>query len=102
LAWPHKTSTHITPLQLHWDFQNLRAIVLEDSDDTITLTSAQDLAAVVARAVDFEGEWPIVGGINGNKVTVSQILKLGEKIRGMRFLVVIFRPEWKGTLLTHW
>lgn len=48
----------------------------------MTLTTVQDIAGVVAGAVDLNGEWPKLGGIRGNRVTVSQILKVGEKVRG--------------------
>lgn len=48
----------------------------------MTLTTAQDIAGVVARAVELDGEWPKIGGIKGNSVTISQILKIGEKVRG--------------------
>lgn len=66
------------------DFKNRRAIVIEGYDNSIvTYTTVQDLAAVVAKAVDLEGEWPVMGGISGNRVTISQILNIGEKIRGV-------------------
>jgi len=65
------------------DYQNRRAIVVEGYDAVMTLTTARDLAAVVARAVDLDGEWPVIGGISGNRLAVSQILKFGEKVRGM-------------------
>lgn len=51
-------------------------------DAVITLTTAANLATVVARAVDYDGEWPEIGGIRGNRVTFSQVIKIGEKIRG--------------------
>jgi hypothetical protein len=49
----------------------------------MTMTTVQDIAVIVAQAVDYEGEWPKVGGIRGNRVTVSQILEIGEKVRGV-------------------
>jgi hypothetical protein len=83
LAFPHKTSKFLTPLNTFLDFQNRRAIVVDGNDATMNLTTVQDLAAVVVEAVDFQGEWPIVGGIRGSQVKISQIIKIGEKIRGM-------------------
>jgi hypothetical protein len=65
------------------DFQNRRAIVTEGFDALMTFTTVHDLAAVVARAVDYHGEWPVVGGISGNRVSVSQILGIGKKVRGL-------------------
>jgi hypothetical protein len=65
------------------DFEKRRAIVVEGHDAIMTFTTVQDLAAVVARAVDYDGEWPMIGGISGNRVPVSRILEIGEKIRGL-------------------
>lgn len=84
LAFPHKTAAHLDPLQTVFDYQNCRAIVVDGHEDAImTLTSVADTAAVVARVVDYQGEWPKIGGIQGNRVTYSEIIKIGEKIRGM-------------------
>ena len=85
-ASPQKTTKHISPIGLHIDFQNARALVVEGHiDDPLTFTAVQDVAAVVARAVEFEGEWPVVGGISGNKISTREILQLGEKILGKPF-----------------
>jgi hypothetical protein len=51
-------------------------------DAIMTLTTVTDLASIVARAVDYEGRWPAVGGIQGNRVTFSQIVEIASKIRG--------------------
>lgn len=48
----------------------------------MTFTTVQDLAAVVAQAVEFDGEWPMVGGIRGNRLAVSKILEIGQRVRG--------------------
>ena len=83
LASPHKTSQYITPLDTFIDIHNHRAIIIKGHEDAIlTLTTTQDIAAVVTHAVSYNGEWPKVGGIRGNRVTISQILKIGEKLRG--------------------
>jgi hypothetical protein len=84
LASPYQTSKHIAPLDTIFDYENCRAIVIDGHEDvTITLTSAADASAIIAKAVDYEGEWPEVSGIQGNRATLSQIIKIGEKIRGM-------------------
>lgn len=83
LAYPHKTSKHIDPLQSVFDFEHRRAIAVEGHEDAImTLTTAADLATVVARAVEYEGKWPVRGGIRGNRVTFSEILEIGHRVRG--------------------
>ena len=106
LAFPYKTAKYLTPLNTMIDFQNRRAIVVDGhADDTImTLTTVQDLAAVVARAADYDGEWPVIGGISGNRVSVSQILKFGQKFRGHPFVVDTVKLEdlENGRLKTSW
>lgn len=73
-------------MELPFDFNNRRAIVLDGGDDNaLTLTTVQDLANVVAKAIDFEGEWPVIGGIRGTTISVKKLLGLGETIRGTFF-----------------
>ena len=54
------------------DFQNRRAIVVDGhADKTImTLTTVQDLAAVVAKAVEAKDVGDGRGGVRGGKSTV--------------------------------
>jgi len=67
-----------------FDFERRRALVPEGYEDArITLTTADDLSKVVALAMEYEGEWPLVSGIKGTELTVKEIIALGEKIRGM-------------------
>ncbi|GKT73845.1 NmrA-like family protein [Colletotrichum tofieldiae] len=84
LAYPRQTAKHYrieTPA--FFDFDKGRAFILEGSENAeVTLTTIEDIAEVTARAVEYDGEWPTVGGISGQKVTVGEIIRLGEKIRG--------------------
>lgn len=84
LASPHKTAKYVTPLDTFIDFQNRKAIVVDGYENAIlTLTAVRDIAGMVARAVEYDGEWPKIGGIRGNRVTISQILEIGERVRGV-------------------
>ena len=66
-----------------FDLFNRRALVPEGGEnDIITLTTVQDCARVVCAAVEFEGVWPVDGGINGGDVSIGELLNLGEKLRG--------------------
>ena len=70
-------------MELPIDFHKRRALVLDGgSENIITLTTVQDCANVVARAIDFEGEWPVISGIRGADMSIGQLIALGEKIRG--------------------
>lgn len=40
------------------------------------------MADVVAEALDYEGEWPVDGGICGSRITLAELIKLGEIFRG--------------------
>jgi hypothetical protein len=84
LTAPYKSAKHITPFSTPYDFNNRRVLVTNGfREDRITLTTAKDLAHVVARAIDFEGEWPVVGGISGTTLTIAELIAIGEKVRGM-------------------
>ncbi|PLB52197.1 NAD(P)-binding protein [Aspergillus steynii IBT 23096] len=88
LASPYKTAKHVEPLDTVFDFQHCRAILIDGHEDAImTLTSVADLASVIARAVDYEGEWPEIRGIRGNRLNFEEIVKVGEDIRGRPFAV---------------
>lgn len=73
-------------MPLQFDLETLHAVLVEGSlDYQITYTSVADIANVVARAVEYTGEWPVVGGIRGHRVTVGELLKIGENIRGKSY-----------------
>ncbi|KAK7966217.1 uncharacterized protein PG986_000494 [Apiospora aurea] len=105
LAFPHKTANHVEPLQIGFNFERLRAMVVEGHEDAvITLTTAADLAAIVARAVESEGTWPTTSGIRGNRLTFSQIIAIGERVRGRPFEVGKVKLEdlEAGELTSSW
>ncbi|XP_044715662.1 nmrA-like family domain-containing protein [Hirsutella rhossiliensis] len=102
---PYKTAKHVTPIETPIDFNNRRALVVEGGDnDRITLTTVRDLANVVARAIDYDGEWPVVGGIKGAELTVGQLISLGERIRGGQFAVERLKADdlASGELKSSW
>lgn len=89
LAFPYKTSKYLEPLNTMIDFQHCRAIVVDGHDYIMSVTTVQDLAAVVASAIDYKGEWPVTGGIRGSHLPISQILNIGEKIRGKSYAPLV-------------
>ncbi|ORY58079.1 uncharacterized protein BCR38DRAFT_353234, partial [Pseudomassariella vexata] len=105
LAFPYKTAKHVDPLQSVFDFQNRRATVVDGHEDAVmTLTTVADLAAVVAEAVDYDGRWPTIGGIRGNRLTFSEILDIGRRVRGLSFTVDKVKAEdlQAGKLEASW
>ncbi|KAL7896311.1 hypothetical protein HDV63DRAFT_173505 [Trichoderma sp. SZMC 28014] len=88
LASPYQTAKHVAPLDIFISYEKCQAIIVDGHEDvTMTLTSAADTAAVIAKAIGSADEWPEISGIQGNRATLSQIIKLGEKIRGRSFTV---------------
>ncbi|OHF03771.1 hypothetical protein CORC01_01090 [Colletotrichum orchidophilum] len=87
LAYPHQTVKHYRiDYATFIDFENTRAFFLEGSENAeLSVTSIEDIAEVTALAVDYKGEWPIVGGITGQRVTIGELIRLGEKYRGKPF-----------------
>jgi hypothetical protein len=51
-------------------------------DRRTTYTTISDFVNIVVKAIEFEGEWPTVGGINGHTLSFAEELAIGEKIRG--------------------
>ncbi|KAH7324511.1 hypothetical protein B0I35DRAFT_369735 [Stachybotrys elegans] len=105
VAFPHKTSKHLEPLQALVDFENKRAILVKDYEDsTMTFTTVQDVAAIVARALDYQGKWPKNGGICGNRLTLRQLADIGERVLGCPFTVekVELKDLEAGDLTASW
>ncbi|KAK2035177.1 NAD(P)-binding protein [Colletotrichum zoysiae] len=89
LAYPHQTAEHYRiDNPAFFNFSECCGFILEGAETSkVTLTTIEDIAEVTARAVEFEGEWPTVGGITGQTITLGEIFQLGEKIRGKPFEV---------------
>lgn len=47
----------------------------------LSLITVKDFCEMIVRAVEHEGEWPVVGGIQADVLTVAELIALGEKIR---------------------
>jgi hypothetical protein len=60
--------------------------VVKGHDPLLTFTSIDDVAAIVVRAVASEQKWAVAGGLSGTKLKVSELIRLGERVRGkMRY-----------------
>ncbi|WQF75250.1 Putative NmrA-like domain, NAD(P)-binding domain superfamily [Colletotrichum destructivum] len=77
-AYPHQTAKHY-PIEnpSFFDFDKGTAFILEGSETAeVTLTTVEDIAEVTTRAVEYDGEWPVVGGISGQKITVGKTFEV--------------------------
>lgn len=93
-------------MELFFDFENRRAIFIDDGDkDRMSFITVEDFTKVIVQAVEFEGEWPVVGGIRGTDISIGNLITLGEKVRGMlsppshdrinpKKLISIYRIRW--------
>ncbi|KAK1624400.1 NmrA-like family protein [Colletotrichum phormii] len=94
MTYPFNSSKHVQLFETPFNFYQRRALVVGECEDAIiTFTTAQDLAKVVALAVEYEGEWPIIGGVQGAQVSIAQLIALGEKIRGGPFDVTKLKAD---------
>ncbi|RGP71324.1 hypothetical protein FSPOR_3445 [Fusarium sporotrichioides] len=87
MTYPYKSSKHITMFETPFNFNDCRALLVDDGEAVLSLITVQDAAKVTALAVESEEEWPIVSGIKGADITLNNIVALGEKIRGKLFTV---------------
>ncbi|TVY36512.1 Quinone oxidoreductase [Lachnellula occidentalis] len=76
---------YLKVMPLWINFQDRRGITLSDAEATYTLTTMADIANVVARAIEYKGEWPVVGGIRGTTMSDTKLLEIGAKVRGGKF-----------------
>ncbi|KAK5046584.1 hypothetical protein LTR84_007345 [Exophiala bonariae] len=103
LGSPHKTTKHVQLFNIHVDVENRRAIAPEGDDLKWTFTTVQDVARVVAEAVDYQGIWPEIGGVNGHTLTNAELLKIVEEIRGPISIERVTRADLEaGRLNTTW
>ncbi|KAL2825681.1 NmrA-like family-domain-containing protein [Aspergillus pseudoustus] len=104
LTGPYKSATHLHQIESPIDFEKRRAILVEGGDDgVITLTTVQDFAAVVARAVEYEGQWPLVSGIRGTTLAIGKLIALGERLRGPFKIERVEAANFEaGTWETSW
>jgi len=103
-AHPHPLSPGLITWPFFLDFENRRAIVLDDGDQEIVLTAVSDVSEVLALALDDERAWPAVGGMAGARTTTNELLALGKKVRGGEWSVEHVSSEdvEKGELKTNW
>jgi hypothetical protein len=64
------------------DHEKGTAVVAGDLTEKITYTAVTDLVNIVVKAIDYEGEWPKIGGINGHTLSFAEEIAIGEKVRG--------------------
>ncbi|CRG87173.1 hypothetical protein PISL3812_04190 [Talaromyces islandicus] len=88
LVHPYNSAKHFRSFETQFDFYNRRAIVRDEGmEDVVTFTTVKDFANVVVKAIEYQGEWPTIGGIRGTDISVGGLIALGEKVRDAPFNV---------------
>jgi len=81
-TYPMQSAKHLKITQHYIDFATRQAILVDDGEQPVTFTLIDDLAEVVAEAVDYEGVWPADGGVAGWQTTSAELVRVGERLRG--------------------
>jgi uncharacterized protein YbjT (DUF2867 family) len=81
-AAPKAGVGYLRPEKLWVDIENCKATIPGDGNDKTVWTLADDVGEFVARALDVE-KWPREMHIIGNSITLNELVKIGEKIRGI-------------------
>ncbi|KAJ4300819.1 hypothetical protein N0V90_002907 [Kalmusia sp. IMI 367209] len=94
LTYPHASTKHLHLIDTPLNFSSRRFLTLEGGDESrINFVTVEDLAYVVARAIEYEGEWPINGGIRGTQISIGDLIALAKKIRGGTFDITRLKEE---------
>jgi NmrA-like family len=92
-VWPRKTAEHLYITCIGIDVEGGQALMVEDGAQQISFTTIQDTGRVVAAAVDFEGEWPEIGGIAGETIEYRHLLDKLEQYSGKKLKRHVLKIE---------
>ncbi|KAK4245877.1 hypothetical protein C7999DRAFT_42631 [Corynascus novoguineensis] len=87
LGGAHQTSKHFKTAVLLVNHDKGRIGIAGDPSSLVTYTAIHDIVNIVVKAIDYEGEWPEVGGINGHTLSVADEVAIGERVRGKKYQV---------------
>ncbi|KAI3324030.1 NmrA-like family protein [Xylariaceae sp. AK1471] len=81
-TYPMQSAKHLKITQHYIDVESRQAILVDGGEQPVTFTLIDDLARVVAEAVEYDGVWPSNGGVAGWQTTPAELVRLGERLRG--------------------
>ena len=82
LVYPHNTATTLYISCVGYDIESGNAVLVDDGSDNRVYTTIKDTAKVVAAAIDYEGRWPEIGGIVGERIAPRDVVKLLDNYTG--------------------
>jgi hypothetical protein len=86
-AHPYPLERELITWPFFLDFQNRRAMVLDDGNQPIVLTAVLDDSEILRKAIEDERPWPKTGGIRGCRTSINELLDIGKKVRGGEWCV---------------
>lgn len=103
LAYPHAPTAHIRPIATQIDVANSRVLVAKGAlDAKVTMTSVRDLARAVVAAVEYEGVWPVLGGVRGTTTTTRELVAVVERVTGREVKVEEVDVEGGAVVGASW
>lgn len=70
-------------MNMPFNFNDSRIVSIKGHEDEPQIfTSVLDIANVVRRAIEFDGQWPETGGITGDWLSATQAKEMLENITG--------------------
>lgn len=80
VAYPRALSKHVAPMPTNWQLNDARLVGIKGHEnDPVTVTSVKDIAKIVRGAVEYKGEWPVIGGIQGQNISLLEFKAAVEK-----------------------
>ncbi|USP76689.1 uncharacterized protein yc1106_03963 [Curvularia clavata] len=104
-AHPYPLEPDLITWPFFIDFENRRAMILDDGNQPLVLTAMQDDAAILSLALsDTQRPWPRVGGIRGCRTNMNELIALGKKIRGGEWSIDHISSEdvARGEIKSSW
>ncbi|KAF2118003.1 NmrA-like family protein-like protein [Lophiotrema nucula] len=103
-AHPHPLSPGLITWPFFIDYENRRAMILDDGDQPLVLTAISDISQILLRAIEDDQPWPTIGGMRGTRTTVNELVDLGKELRGGEWTIEKLKGEdiLKGELKTSW
>lgn len=83
-VWPRKTAEYLYITCIGIDVDGGRALMVENGSQQISFTPIRDVGRVVAAAVDYDGQWPEIGGFSGETLSYNCLLEKLEKHAGKK------------------
>lgn len=103
-AHPYPLATDLVTFPFFTDYENRRALVLDDGNQPLVITALEDEAQILHRALEDKRPWPSVGGIRGYRTTTNELVDLGKKLRGGEWEISYLKSEdiLRGVLKSSW